>query len=296
MEVDGEELPVAAVGEGAFRGADVAIFCAPPEVARAWAPKARAEGCRVIDASMAFREDEHVPLVVPALNGAALDAGASLVALPAGAVAAVATALAPLHAAAAVERVAVTTLEPVASAGRAAVDQLEREVADLMNGREPETGAALPHRLAFNVVPQVGTFGPDGRTAAEGALPGELRRVLGAPGLAASATAVRVPVFYGLTAVIGVTLARPLAPDEARTLLRAAPGVKVLDAPGDGIYPMPMLTVNDDAVLVGRVRADPSHPRGLELVLVTDELRQGVAVNAVRVAERLSELPALVRA
>jgi aspartate-semialdehyde dehydrogenase len=292
LELDGEELVVAAPGEGSFRGVDVAIFCVPADVARAWAPRAWAEGCAVVDGSPAFRADPEVPLVVPEVNAAAIAAyrAKGVVALPAGSVAALAATLAPLHAAAGITRVGVTTLEPVASGGHRAVEQLEREATDLMNGREPEPGGGVPpHRIAFNVVPQVGPFTADGRTEEEVAIAAELRRVLGLPELGVTATAVRVPVFYGLTAAANVATERPLPAEEARGLLRQAPGVKVVDAPGEGIYPMPMLTLNDDAVLVGRIRDDGSLPHGLDLVLSTDDLRKGMAANAVRVAEEIAQ-------
>jgi len=183
--------------------------------------------------------------------------------------------------------VSAVLLTPAASAGAKALEQLEREVGDLMNGREPEASAPLPYRLAFNAVPQVGSFQADGRTDDEAALSAELQRVLGLPDLAASATAIRVPVFYGLTVALHVTTARPTTAESVRAALRGGRGLKLLDAPGEGVYPMPMLTVNDDAVLVGRVRVDASG-RSVELVLATDDLRRGAAANAVRVAELLA--------
>jgi aspartate-semialdehyde dehydrogenase len=291
LEVDGEEFAVSTLAESSFRGIDVAIFCAPAEVARAWAPRAWAEGCAVVDSSSAFRADPEVPLVVPEVNSGSIAGfrAKGVVALPAGSVAALAAVLAPLHAAAGLTRVAVTTLEPVASGGRRAVEQLEREAADLMNGREPEAGGVLPHRIAFNLVPQVGPFLPDGRTAEEAAIAAELRRILGLPSLGLTATAVRVPIFFGLTAVVNVATERPLPAGEARALLRGSPGVKVVDAPEEGVYPMPMLTVNDEAVLVGRIRDDRTLDHGLDLLLATDDLRKGGAANALRVAARIAE-------
>ncbi|MFY3745607.1 aspartate-semialdehyde dehydrogenase [Anaeromyxobacter sp. Red801] len=292
LEHAGAELPVSAPAEGTFRGVDAAVFCVPPEVAREWAPRAWAEGCAVVDASPAFRLEADVPLVVPEVNGAAVEGfrARGVVASPAGAAAALSVALAPLHAAAGLERVVATTLEPAASAGHRAVQQLEREAMDLMNGREPEPGGAVPHRLAFNLVPQVGAFLEDGRTDAEEGLGAELRKVLGAPGLRVAATAVRVPVFYGQAAVVNAATARALPAEAARDLLRRSPGVKVLDATAEGVYPMPMLAVNDDAVLVGRLRDDRSQAHGLELVVVSDELRKGAATNLVQILERLAAL------
>lgn len=289
LEVDDDEVPVEALREGAFRGCDVAVFCAPAEVARAWAPRAWAEGCAVIDMSAAFRAEDDVPVVVPEVNAAALDGfrARGIVASPGGSVAALAVALAPLHAAAGLERLVISSLQAVSGAGSRALHQLEREASDLMNGREPDPASALPHRIAFNLVPQVGAFREDGRTTFEESLAAETRKVLGAPALRVAATAVRVPVFYGDAAAVNVTTTRALPVDEARALLRGAPGLKLIDAPSEGVYPMPMLAVNDDAVLVGRIRADPSHERGLDLFVVSDELRRGAA-NALRIAALLA--------
>jgi aspartate-semialdehyde dehydrogenase len=289
IEVGDDEVAVEPLREGAFRGCDVAIFCAPPDVARAWAPRARADGCAVVDASAAFRADPAVPLILSEVNAAALDGlgKAALVALPGGAAAALAVALAPLHAAAGLERLVVTTLQPVSGAGPRALQQLEREASDLMNGREPEAAGAVPHRIAFNLVPQVGAFLADGRTDEEAGVAAEARRLLAAPGLLLSVTSLRAPVFYGQIIAVAATTARKLSAEEARGLLRQAPGVKLVDAPGEGIYPMPMLAVNDEAVLVGRVREDVSAERGLELLVSSDDLRQRAA-GALRLAARLA--------
>jgi aspartate-semialdehyde dehydrogenase len=290
LEVDDDERAVEALREGAFHGCDLAVFCAPAEVARTWAPRAWAEGCVVIDGSAAFRGEADVPLVVPEVNAAALDGfrARGIVASPTGSVTALAVALAPLHAAAGLERLVVSTYHAVSGAGCKALQQFEREASDLMNGREPASAVALPHRIAFNLVPQVGAFLEDGRTTEEEALAAESRRVLGTPGLRVSATAVRVPVFYGHAAAVNVTTSRALSAADARALLRQAPGLKVIDAPAEGVYPMPMLAVNDDAVLVGRVREDPSQERGLDLFIVSDDLRKGAATNALQIAALLA--------
>jgi aspartate-semialdehyde dehydrogenase len=289
VEYDGEELPVAAPSAGGFDGVDLALFCVPPDVARVWAPRAWAAGCVVVDGSAAFRADPEVPLVVPEVNPGALAgyAARGVVALPSGAAAAIAPVLSALAGGPGLIAVSAVLLAPAAGAGAKALEQLEREAVDLMNGREPEAGGVLPHRLAFNAIPQVGAFQADGRTADEAALSAELARVLDLPALRTSATAIRVPVFYGLTVALHVTTARPIAAEEVRAALRAARGLKLLDAPAEQVYPMPMLTVNDEAVLVGRVRADEAG-RAVELVLATDDLRRGAAGNAVRVAELLA--------
>jgi aspartate-semialdehyde dehydrogenase len=164
------------------------------------------------------------------------------------------------------------------------VEQLQREAADLMNGREPVEPTRIRHRIAFNLVPQVGSVDADGVTEAEASLARDTRRLLGLPGLAISSTAVRVPIFYGHAAAVHVGLERPLTVAAAREALRLAPSVKVIDRPDEGVYPMPMLAVNDDAVLVGRLRADATTGNGLCYFLSIDNLRKGGPTNLVQVA------------
>jgi aspartate-semialdehyde dehydrogenase len=286
----GDDVKVEALQDGAFRGFDVAILALPADVSRAWAPRARAEGCLVVDASAAFRMEGDVPLVAVDANGAAAVAGTrGVVASPGATALHLATALAPLHAAAGLERVVVTALQCASAAGQRGVEQLEREAHALMNGVDPGAASgAIPHRLAFNLVPQAGAFGPSGYAEEELRVAAELKRLAGALELPVSATVVRVPTFHGHVATVNVRLRRKLPATEARELLRRAPGVKLLDDPAAGVYPMPMLAVNDDAVHVGRIRDDLSGPNGLELVVAGDNLRTGAATNLVRIAERLA--------
>ncbi|WP_242346780.1 aspartate-semialdehyde dehydrogenase [Anaeromyxobacter terrae] len=290
VEFQGDDLRVAPLADGAFRGCDVAIFCAGADVARAWAPRAWAEGCAVVDVSPAFRADAEVPLVVAELNADALAGFRSrgVVATPGPTATALALTLAALRAAG-TERVVVSTYEPASGAGRGGVAELEREARDLLGLKEPDPAARFPHRLAFNLIPQVGAFGEGGATDEEEGIARDVRRVLAAPELRLTATAVRVPVFYGEAAAVNLTTREKLGADEARELLRAAPGVKVVDAPGEGIYPMPMLAANEDAVLVGRLREDRSQARGLDLFLVVENTRKGAATNALQIARLLAE-------
>jgi aspartate-semialdehyde dehydrogenase len=290
IEVLGDEVKVATLADGVFRGCDVALFCAGPDVARTWAPKAWAEGCAVVDDSPAFRAEADVPLVVPEVNADALAGfrARGVVANPSATATALSVALAPLRAAAGLDRVVVSTYQAVSGLGRSGVAALEREARDLLALREPEPAARFPHRIAFNVIPQVGTAQESGATDEEEGLARETRRVLGDEALRIAATAVHVPVFYGHAAAVNVTTRRRLAAEEARELLRGAPGVKVVDRPAEGIYPMPMLAANEDAVLVGRIREDPSQENGLALFVVVEGTRNAAA-NGLRIARLLAE-------
>jgi aspartate-semialdehyde dehydrogenase len=285
-----EELVVDVPDDKAFRGLDLALFAAPAEVARAWAPRARADGVPVVDLSPAFRADPDVPLVASDANPGAVSAfrAKGLVACPSAAAVTLSLVLGPIQRASGAERAVVTLLEPASAAGRRGTRQLEAEVLALLNGEEPDP-SDFSHRMAFNVVPQVGSFGPGGLTEGEAALQPELRRILSAPELRVTATAVRVPLFHGVAATVNLRTTRRLGAGEARELLRKAPGVKVLDAPGERVYPMPMLAVHDEAALVGRIRDDPSAENALDLFAVGDNLRLGAARNALRIAALLRD-------
>jgi aspartate-semialdehyde dehydrogenase len=289
IDFRGGPLKVEVASAEAFTGCDVAILAAGAEATREWAPRAHAAGCLVVDGSAALRGAAAVPLVVPEVNGALLEAGPTLVASPGPVAIALALVLRPLHAAAGLARVVACTYQSASGAGHRGVEQLQREASDLMNGREPAEPGRIRHRIAFNLVPQVGAFAADGVSEEEAAVAAETRRLLDLPGLPISATAVRVPVFYGHAAAVHVALARPLAVEAAREALRAAPAVKVVDRPGEGVYPMPMLAVNDDAVLVGRLRADAALENGLALFLAVDDLRKGGPTNLVQLALALVE-------
>ena len=286
VEVGGDPQKVVALSDGALRGCDVVLFCTPAEVSRAWAPRARAAGCGVVDVSAAFRGDPSVPLVVPEVNGALLDGLASnaLVATPSPLATALALVLAPLEGTPL--RVTVTHLAPASGEGRGGVAELEKQARDLLALREPEPAARFPHRLAFNAVPQVGAIDAAGSSEAERAGGDELRRLLSLPELAVHATVVRVPVFYGDLLTVHVELAEPLDAAAARERLRGAAGVKLIDDPAQAVYPMPMLASQEDAVLVGRVRSE--RPGSLDLVAVLEAPRRGAATTALGIARRFA--------
>jgi aspartate-semialdehyde dehydrogenase len=286
VEVQGELRKVVPLSAGAFRGCDAALFCAPAEVALAWAPRAWAEGCPAVDVSSAFRGDLDVPLVVPEVNPEALEGfrARGIVACPGPLATALALLLAPLRTARP-SRVVVTALVPASGEGRAGVAELEKQARDLLGLREPEPASRFPHRLAFNAVPQSGPFGPDASSSAEVAAGAELRRVLGLE-LAVHATVVRMPVFYGDLLSVHLHTGEPLEAAAAREALRAAPGVKVIDDPAQGVYPMPMLASQEDAVLAGRIRS--AGPGALDLVAVLESARRGAATTALGVVRWLA--------
>jgi aspartate-semialdehyde dehydrogenase len=282
----GRSWPVEAVERGSFEGVDLALFASANELSLAWAPIARAAGARVVDNSSAFRYRDDVPLVVPEVNGGILESRPMLVANPNCSTIAVVMALAPLARAAGLERVEVATYQAVSGGGGEALEDLERGVRAALDGDPPARPGGEPP-FAFNVVPQIDRFEDNGYTREEMKIVWETRKILGLPELAVSATATRVPVRVGHSAAVSATLRRPMEPAEARALWSAWPGVELVDDPSAARYPTPLMAAGRDAVLVGRVRRDLSHPRGLVFWVVSDNLRKGAATNAVQIAEWL---------
>jgi aspartate-semialdehyde dehydrogenase len=273
----GREHVVAEARPAALRGADIVFFAATGELSRTLAPVAVEAGAWVVDKSSTWRLDPEVPLVVPEVNLGALAAHRRLVACPNCTTIGLVMALEPLRRAAGLAHVAVTTLQAASGAGREALEEL----AGAPRG-------VFPRPLAANVLPQCDRFLDDDATAEERKLVEETRKILALPGLAVTATCVRVPVAVGHSATVLVETERPLAPEEARAALRAFPGVRVDEGTG---YTTPLELAGRDEVAVGRVRRDPTHPRRLWLWCVVDNLRKGAATNAVQIAEAVLARP-----
>lgn len=283
------QLKVADLASFDFAKVQLALFSAGAKVSAEHAPRAAAAGCVVIDNSSQFRQDPEVPLVVAEVNPEALAGHRArrIVANPNCSTMQMVVALKPLHDAATIERINVATYQSVSGAGRRAVEELGRQSALLLNGMpiEPEV---FPRQIAFNVIPHIDAFQDNGYTREEMKMVWETRRILGAPDLQVNPTAVRVPVFYGHSEAVHLETRRKLTAAEARTLLERAPGVRVLDDRVPGGYPTPVSeAAGKDPVWVGRIREDLSHPRGLDLWVVSDNIRKGAALNAVQLAELL---------
>ena len=273
-------------------GVDIALFSAGADVSREFAPKFAAAGAVVVDNSSAFRRDPDVPLVVAEVNPEALEQRPKgIVANPNCSTMQMLVALAPLHRAAGIERINVATYQSVSGTGRRALEELGRQTAALLNF-QPADAEVYPVQIAFNVIPHGGDFLDNGYTTEEMKLVWETRRILGDDAIAVNATVVRVPVFYGHSEAVSIETRDKLSAERARELLRAAAGVEVVDERAGGGYPTPVTHASGrDPVYVGRIREDLSHPRGLNLWVVADNIRKGAAVNAVQIAELL--LPSL---
>jgi len=292
LEFMGGEVTVQRLKPDSFAGADIALFSPGATVSREFAPHAARAGAVVIDNSSAFRMDADCPLVVPEVNPRDIDlalkpGGRRIIANPNCSTIQLVVVLKPLHEAAGLERVIVSTYQSVSGAGQKGIDELEKQARALFN-LEATANEKFPHRIAFNLLPEIGKDSGNGYTDEEMKLVNESRKILGLPGLAVSATCVRVPVFYCHSEAAHLFFKRPLAPDQAREILRKAAGVKVVDELKEHVYPMPLLGAGNDDTLVGRIRSDLSAPNGLALFVVSDNLRKGAATNAVQIAELLA--------
>ncbi len=281
----GGELVVRELTEDSFEGFDLALFSAGGSTSKRYAPAAVARGCVVVDKSSAFRMDPGVPLVVPEVNPEAVEAHRGIVSNPNCSTIQLVAALKPLHDAAGLAHVTVATYQAVSGTGAGAVRELHDQSRALLAG-EPSPPAVYPHQIAFNVLPQCDAFEGDSTTE-ETKLVHETHKILGDPGIAISATCVRVPVWRGHSEAVWVETHEPLGAERARALLRDAPGVRVVDDPAAGAYPLPSAAAGTDDVLVGRIRDDGSRRNGLSLFVVADNLRKGAATNGVQIAELL---------
>lgn len=270
----------------AFEGVDVVLASAGGAVSAALAPEAVKRGAVVIDNTSHFRMDPAVPLVIPEINPHALDAHQGIIANPNCSTAILLMALNPLRQRFNIERVIVSTYQSVSGAGKEAVDELRAQSAARLEGRElPPSAFAKP--IAFNLIPQIDAFLESGYTKEEMKFTNETRKIFEMPEFRISGTCVRVPVEVGHAMTVNLEFDRAVSPAEVRDALAGAPGVRVVDDPEQMAYPQPTDAAGRDEVLVGRIRADVSHPRGLNMWVVGDNLRKGAALNAIQIAEEL---------
>jgi aspartate-semialdehyde dehydrogenase len=281
-------LRVQALDTFDFKGIDIVLSSPGGKVSKAFAPRAAKAGAVVIDNTSAFRMEPDVPLVVPEVNPEAIAQykKRNIIANPNCSTIQMMVALKPLHDIARIKRVVVATYQSVSGAGRAAMDELFNQTRAIYVN-DPIRPEHLTKQIAFNVIPHIDVFMDDGSTKEEWKMTVETRKILD-PDIAVTATCVRVPVFIGHAEAVNVEFAQPISEDRARAALRAAPGVVVLDHRVDEGYVTPSEAAGEDAVYVSRIRRDPTVPNGLNLWVVSDNLRKGAALNAVQIAEILA--------
>ncbi len=289
VEFREESLKVEDLATFDFSQVQIAFFSAGGAVSEEYVPKAAAVGCVVIDNTAHFRYEEDVPLVVPEVNAHAISGyvNRNIIANPNCSTIQMVVALKPIHDAVGIERVNVATYQAVSGTGKSAMEELGLQTMSLLNMREVKQNV-YPKQIAFNVLPQIDVFNENGYTREEMKMVWETTKIFEDPSILVNPTAVRVPVFYGHSEAIHLETRDKITAAEANELLHNAPGVKVVDRREEGGYPTAVTeAVGTDAVYVGRIREDLSHPRGLDLWVVSDNVRKGAAFNSVQIAEIL---------
>ncbi len=288
LSIEGRTLEIGEAAPDAFDGVDIALFSAGADVSRELAPAAAARGTTVIDNSSAWRMEPTVPLVVSQVNPDDLEGHEGIIANPNCSTMQMAPVLMALRDAVGLERVVVDTYQSVSGTGADALAELESQIRAHVAG-EPKRAEVYPHPIAFNALPEIDVFLPNGYTKEEWKVVTENRKILGLPDLRISCTAVRIPVFVSHSEAIHVETHEPITPERARSLFAAVPGVVVQDDPAAHAYPLASEAAGRDEIFVGRVRRDISMPddRGIVFWVVSDNLRKGAATNAVELAEIL---------
>lgn len=283
---NGDELTVQELTEKSFEGTDIAIFSAGGGTSEVFAPHAVKSGCVVVDNSSQWRMDDRCPLVVPEVNPEDLEWHNGIIANPNCSTIQMMVALKPLHDAATIKRVVVSTYQAVSGSGQKAITELETQVRELFNMKQPEP-SVYPYQIAFNALPQIDVFLENDYTKEEMKMVHEAVKILGDPGVKVTATCVRIPVFYGHSESVNIETEEKLTAAKARAILAQSDGVTVLDNPQELIYPMALECAGEDPTYVGRIREDATIENGLNMWIVADNIRKGAALNTVQIAEVL---------
>ncbi len=285
----GEEYEVEELTHDSFKGIDIALFSAGGSVSEEFAPSAVKAGAVVIDNTSAFRMDADVPLVVPEVNPHAIaERPRGIIANPNCSTIQMMVVLKPLHDAARIKRVVVSTYQAVSGAGKRAIEELSQQTQAIFSFREVEC-RKFPKQIAFNCLPHIDVFLENGYTKEEMKMVNETKKIMEDDSIRLTATTVRVPVFRAHSESVNIEFERPLSPDEAREILASAPGVTVMDDPDAKEYPTAVDAAGKDDTFVGRIRKDESLGNGLNMWIVSDNIRKGAALNAVQIAEKLLE-------
>jgi aspartate-semialdehyde dehydrogenase len=288
MVFGGREIEIRETGPDSFAGVDIVLASAGADISRKFSPIAAEAGAVVVDNSRAFRMDAEVPLVVPEVNMADARAHHGIIANPNCSTIQMVVALNPIHKANPIRRVIVDTYQSVSGTGSPAVDELLKQSRVVLDGKAVEPHI-YPHQIAFNLLPHIEEFQENGYTREELKMLYETRKIMHAPDMMVSATTVRVPVQVGHAEAIHMELTNPMTPGEIREILSTAPGVVVQDNPFANEYSTPWDAAGRDEVFVSRIRKDISHPTGIAMWVVSDNIRKGAALNTVQIAEGLIE-------
>ena len=282
----GQPVQVQELKKDSFNGIDIALFSAGGSISKEFAPLAAKAGCVVIDNSSAFRMDSSVPLVIPEINADDARKHEGIIANPNCTTAITLMALYPLHKAFFVKRIFASSYQAVSGTGAKAIEELKNQVDDIVSGK-PITKEVYPHQIAFNVLPHVDSFLPNGYTKEEMKMENEGRKIMHHPGFRASVTCVRVPVYRAHSVAVSAEFDRPVTVEDAREVLKNAPGLDLVDEPAKNEYPLPLYVAERYNCQVGRIRKDCALDNGLCFWVAGDQLLKGAALNAVQIAELL---------
>ncbi len=286
LKFKGADVTVTELTKDSFKGVDIALFSAGGGISKEFAPIAAQAGCVVVDNSSAFRMDAGVPLVIPEINAHDVKHHKGIIANPNCTTAITLMALYPLHQAFGVKRIFASSYQAVSGTGAKALEELERQVEQIVN-KQPVTKEVYPHQIAFNVLPHVDSFLPSGYTKEEMKMENEGRKIMHHPAFRASVTCVRVPVYRSHSVAVSAEFEKAVSVDEARAVLKQAPGLDLVDEPENKKYPMPLFTSEKYNCEVGRIRLDCAMDNGLCFWVSGDQLLKGAALNAVQIAEVL---------
>lgn len=288
INFNGKTMLTEIAEEGAFNGIDIAFFCVKENVSKHLAPLAVKEGAVVIDNSSAWRMDDNVPLVIPEVNPESLYSHNGIIANPNCSTIQMLVPLKPLHDKFNIKRIVVSTYQSVSGTGKKAIEELNNQISDFYLNK-PILNSVYPHQILFNVLPHIDYFLENNYTKEEMKMINETKKILD-ENIKVSPTTVRVPVFYGHSEAVNIETERDISVEEVKEILKNAKGVKVLDEPKSNIYPMPIYAKDKDEVLVGRIRKDFSIQNGINMWIVSDNIRKGAALNSIQIAETLIEM------
>ena len=290
LRFKGDMIGVEELKEDSFNGMDIALFSAGGGTSEKFAPHAAQAGCVVVDNSSAWRMDPDVPLVVPEVNPHAIAqyTKKGIIANPNCSTIQMVVALDPIHKKYGIKRIVVSTYQAVSGTGKKAIDELFDQTRALINFLNCEN-KVYPHRIAFNCLPHIDTFMPNGYTKEEIKMVNETRKILEDNSIGVTATTVRVPVFHSHSESVNVETKEPISARDVKLLLENTPGIKVVDDPGNNLYPLATDAAGQDLTLVGRIRDDESIPNGINMWIVADNIRKGAATNAVQIARVLAD-------
>jgi len=288
LEYKGKDIPVEVLDENSFSGVQIGLFSAGGNISEKYAPIAAKAGCIVIDNTSAFRMIPDIPLVVPEVNPEAIAfyKNKGIIANPNCSTIQMVVALKPIHDAVKIKRIVVSTYQAVSGTGKKAIEELSEQTKALLNFQEPKV-KVYPHQIAFNCLPQIDVFVDNGYTKEEMKMVNETKKILNDPSIGVTATTVRVPVFYAHSESVNIETEKKISAEEVKALMSKAPGVLLVDDPKNRKYPLAIHAAGRDETFVGRIREDESIPNGINMWIVSDNIRKGAALNAVQIAEIL---------